>query len=81
MSAARVAASRRSRARLVSARGSRVVPASARRLTSLLDRPLTVGIAGPAVSLTGPADAAQVTATDVAASNGVIHAIDRVLLP
>lgn len=50
-------------------------------LTTLLARPLTVGIAGGVVTLNGPRNAARVTATDVPARNGVIHVIDTVLLP
>jgi uncharacterized surface protein with fasciclin (FAS1) repeats len=50
-------------------------------LTTLLNRPLTATIGGGAVTLTGPRNAARVVATDVAASNGIIHAIDTVLLP
>lgn len=51
------------------------------RLTSLSSRPLTVGIAAGAVSIAGPRNTARVAATDVAASNGIIHVIDAVLLP
>jgi uncharacterized surface protein with fasciclin (FAS1) repeats len=50
-------------------------------LTTLLARPLTATVASGAVSLAGPRNTARVTATDVQASNGIIHVIDTVLLP
>lgn len=50
-------------------------------ITTLGNRPLTVGIAGGTVSLRGARNAARVTATDVPARNGIIHVIDTVLLP
>jgi uncharacterized surface protein with fasciclin (FAS1) repeats len=40
-------------------------------------RELTVGLKGGKVTV----DAANVTATDIAASNGVIHVIDSVIMP
>jgi transforming growth factor-beta-induced protein len=42
---------------------------------------LTVGVDGAAVTLTGANSVANVTATDIRATNGVIHVIDTVLLP
>lgn len=52
-------------------------------LTTLQGGTLTVNISGGTVTLTGNGNAApiEVVATDVTASNGVIHAIDFVLLP
>ena len=52
-------------------------------LTTLQGGTITVNIDGGTVTLTGNGNAAPVTvvATDVDASNGVIHAIDFVLLP
>lgn len=50
-------------------------------LTTLLNRPLTVGIGAGGVTLTGPRNQARVTATDLVARNGVVHVIDAVLLP
>jgi uncharacterized surface protein with fasciclin (FAS1) repeats len=38
---------------------------------------LTIDVSGGTVTVGG----AQVTATDVKASNGVIHVVDRVILP
>ena len=44
--------------------------------------PVTVGVDGDKVSLTDAAgNTVKVTATDVEASNGVIHVIDGVLMP
>jgi uncharacterized surface protein with fasciclin (FAS1) repeats len=40
--------------------------------------PITVAVTGTTVTLNG---STKVTATDVAASNGVIHVIDSVLVP
>jgi uncharacterized surface protein with fasciclin (FAS1) repeats len=43
---------------------------------------LTVSVDGPSVTITdGRGGKARVTQADIAASNGVIHVIDRVLLP
>lgn len=51
------------------------------QVTSLLGPQLRVGITGSTIRITGPANAATVSATDVVAKNGVIHVIDTVLLP
>jgi transforming growth factor-beta-induced protein len=48
---------------------------------TLLGPALRVNIAGSAVSLTGPANTANVTATDIVAKNGIIHVLNSVLLP
>jgi transforming growth factor-beta-induced protein len=42
---------------------------------------LTVGVDGANVTLTAANSVANVTATDIRATNGVIHVIDTVLLP
>lgn len=49
--------------------------------TLLANGRLTVGLVGNGVRLTGPRNAANVTAADIVAKNGVIHVIDTVLLP
>lgn len=49
--------------------------------TTLQGGSLTVGIDGSSVTLEGAQNTVQVVVTDVAASNGVIHVIDAVLLP
>lgn len=55
--------------------------ANGQRLTSLLGPQLTVNIGSGGITLTGPRNTPRVTATDVRASNGVIHVLDTVLLP
>nr|NIP81544.1 fasciclin domain-containing protein [Gemmatimonadota bacterium]NIQ56967.1 fasciclin domain-containing protein [Gemmatimonadota bacterium]NIU77138.1 fasciclin domain-containing protein [Gammaproteobacteria bacterium]NIX46459.1 fasciclin domain-containing protein [Gemmatimonadota bacterium]NIY10774.1 fasciclin domain-containing protein [Gemmatimonadota bacterium] len=50
-------------------------------LTTLQSGTLTVLIDGGTVTLDGARNTAEVAATDVPASNGVIHVIDTVLLP
>ncbi|MDX1673455.1 MAG: fasciclin domain-containing protein [Longimicrobiales bacterium] len=50
-------------------------------LTTLQGGDITVQISNGTVMLQGAQNAATVVATDVPASNGVIHAIDAVLLP
>ncbi len=47
------------------------------KVKTAADKELTVGIKGKAVTV----DAAKVTKTDIAASNGVIHVIDSVIMP
>ena len=49
--------------------------------TLLTNRSLSVGLTGSTVRLTGPRNFATVVAADVVAKNGVIHAVDTVLLP
>jgi transforming growth factor-beta-induced protein len=49
--------------------------------TLLTNRSLTVGLTGSTVRVTGPQNFATVVAANVLAKNGVIHAIDTVLLP
>jgi len=51
---------------------------SAGDVPSVEGSPITIAIDGSTVTLNGTA---KVVATDVAASNGVIHVIDAVLLP
>jgi uncharacterized surface protein with fasciclin (FAS1) repeats len=46
--------------------------------TSLEGSPITIAVEGGKVKLNG---SSTVTATDIAASNGVIHVIDTVLMP
>jgi uncharacterized surface protein with fasciclin (FAS1) repeats len=47
-------------------------------VTSVEGSPITISVEGSTVKLNG---SSTVTATDVAASNGVIHVIDAVILP
>jgi transforming growth factor-beta-induced protein len=49
--------------------------------TLLPNASLTVGLINNGVRITGPRNAANVTAANVVAKNGVIHVIDTVLLP
>ena len=52
------------------------------KVTTIQGADLTVNVDGDAVSLTDAAGGTvNVTATDVDASNGVIHVIDGVLMP
>lgn len=53
---------------------SDIIPEEVRTLQG---RTVTVKVDGPAITING----ARVTKTDVNASNGVIHVIDRILLP
>ncbi len=50
-------------------------------VASLLGPTLTVGIVGSNITITGPQNVVNVVITDIAASNGIIHVIDAVLLP
>ncbi len=64
--------------------GARVLAANlsnGQMVPSLLGPSLRVNIAGTAVSLVGPTNSANVTVTDIAAKNGIIHVISAVLLP
>ncbi len=61
---------------------SSAIPHGTTQITPLYNRPLCVTLADGKVTLddgTGPA--ANVIIADIAADNGVIHVIDRVLLP
>lgn len=50
--------------------------------TTLQGGTLTIGTTPPSVKVTGSAnDASQVTTADIVATNGVIHVIDKVILP
>jgi transforming growth factor-beta-induced protein len=63
---------------------SRVLAAglsNGQNVPTLLGPTLRVNIAGSAVSLTGPSNTANVTATDIVAKNGIIHVLGSVLLP
>jgi uncharacterized surface protein with fasciclin (FAS1) repeats len=51
-------------------------------VTTVNGEPFTVGVEGGGVEITdGQGNAATVTATDIEASNGVIHVLDSVLQP
>ena len=59
-----------------------VVKLDGQKVTTVQGADLTVGVDGDKVSLTDAAgNTVNVTATDVEASNGVIHVIDGVLMP
>ncbi len=59
-----------------------VVKLDGQKVTTIQGADLTVNVDGDAVSLTDAAGGTvNVTATDVDASNGVIHVIDGVLMP
>ena len=59
-----------------------VVKLDGQKVTTVQGGDLTVGVDGDKVSLTDAAgNTVNVTATDVEASNGVIHVIDGVLMP
>jgi uncharacterized surface protein with fasciclin (FAS1) repeats len=49
--------------------------------TLLTGNSLTIGVAGGAVSVTGGSVTANVVSADVGACNGVVHVIDKVLIP
>ena len=59
-----------------------VVKLDGQKVTTVQGGDLTVGVDGDKVSLTDAAgNTVNVTATDIEASNGVIHVIDGVLMP
>ncbi len=59
-----------------------VVKLDGQKVTTVQGAELTVGVDGDTVTLTDAAgNTVNVTATDVEASNGVIHVIDGVLMP
>lgn len=59
-----------------------VVKLDGQKVTTVQGGDLTVGVDGDKVSLTDAAgNTVNVTATDIEASNGVIHVIDTVLMP
>ena len=59
-----------------------VVKLDGQKVTTVQGADLTVGVDGDKVSLTDAAgNTVNVTATDIEASNGVIHVIDGVLMP
>ena len=61
---------------------SDVVKLDGQKVTTVQGGDLTVGVDGDKVSLTdATGNTVNVTATDVEASNGVIHVIDGVLMP
>jgi uncharacterized surface protein with fasciclin (FAS1) repeats len=61
---------------------SDVVKLDGQKVTTVQGGDLTVGVEGDKVSLTdATGNTVNVTATDVEASNGVIHVIDGVLMP
>ena len=51
------------------------------KLTTLQGPQLTVGISGTTITVAGPKNTATVGPADIVAKNGVIHVIDKVLLP
>jgi uncharacterized surface protein with fasciclin (FAS1) repeats len=55
-----------------------VVGLNGKTATTLNGAPIKIAVAGSTVTLNGDT---KVTSTDIAASNGVIHVIDKVLLP
>jgi transforming growth factor-beta-induced protein len=69
------------RLHVVGARALSTALSNGQDVTSLLGPSLRVGITGSTIRITGPANAATVSAADVVAKNGVIHVIDTVLLP
>jgi uncharacterized surface protein with fasciclin (FAS1) repeats len=69
------------RLHVVGARALSTTLSNGQDVTSLLGPSLRVGITGATIRITGPANAATVSAADVVAKNGVIHVIDTVLLP
>lgn len=51
------------------------------KLTTLQGPQLTVGISGTTITVASPSNSATVGPADIVAKNGVIHVIDKVLLP
>jgi transforming growth factor-beta-induced protein len=51
------------------------------KLTTLQGPQLTVGISGSTITVAGPSNNATVGPADIVTKNGVIHVIDKVLLP
>ena len=66
---------------VVGARAPSSSLSNAQTVNSLLGPALTVNIAAGNITITGPQNVANVVITDIAASNGIIHVIDAVLLP
>ncbi len=51
------------------------------KLTTLQGPQLTVGITGGTITVAGATNSATVGPADIVTKNGVIHVIDKVLLP
>jgi transforming growth factor-beta-induced protein len=63
-------------------KAAKVLTLNGQKVTTLQGEDITVNVAGTAVSLTdAKGGTSNVTKTDIAASNGVIHEIDTVLMP